>query len=142
MDALLQEHLYIENIQYFIYGHAAYVLRPWLQIAFPRTMATPTEVEYNKNMSAAREVVLWSYKDLKQMFTTQDMRQKLKSREPPISLLYICSALLLNVKTCLGHGGQVVEYFKCKAPSLGEYTNIGQAHLKQIKQHFSSCGAL
>ena len=96
-------------------------------MAFPRTIATPAEVEYNKKMSAARVAVEWGYKDFKQMFTSQDMKRKLKSRESTIPLLYICSALLPNFKTCLGHDGQVRENFKCKEPSLEEYTSIGEA---------------
>lgn len=57
MDDLLQQHLYIKGKKYCIYGDAAYMLRPWLQIAFPRTIETTRQAEYNKKMSAAREAV-------------------------------------------------------------------------------------
>jgi len=125
MDQLLQNHLLIDR-QYCIYEDAAYMLRPWLQVAYPREIATQSQQDYNKHMSSVREAVEWSYKEIKLHFTSQDMKRKLKARESPISVLYICSVLLFNFKTCLGHGGQVPSRFESKAPTLEEYTNPPQ----------------
>jgi len=75
-------------------------------------------------MSSVREAVEWSYKEIKLHFTSQDMKRKLKARESPISLLYICSVLLFNFKTCLGHGGQVPARFEGRAPKLDQCTSL------------------
>ena len=80
------------------------MLRPWMQIAFPGTSATAEEEAYNSRMSAVRVAVEWNYKDLKQMWSLNDFSRALKVRQSPIGLLYISSALLHNVKTCLEAG--------------------------------------
>jgi hypothetical protein len=77
-------------------------------------------------MSSFREPVEWSYKDIKQMWTIVDFPRKLKVKEAPIALLYICGVLLWNIKVCFGHGGQVSRAFECAAPSLEEYLRAGQ----------------
>lgn len=52
LGSILEEHLMIGGIQYCIYGDAAYILRSWLQTAYPTTTATPAQLAYNKRMSA------------------------------------------------------------------------------------------
>ena len=69
-------------------------------------------------MSAVREAIEWSYKDIKQLWSSQDFKRNLKVRMAPISLLYKTAALLTNFKVCMKHGGQVSEYFQCDPPSL------------------------
>jgi hypothetical protein len=107
--------------QFCIYGDGAYLMRPWLQVGFGRQSATPEQLQYNAEMSAARVAVEWSYKDLKAMWTTQDFKRKLKVRQSPVAVLYICSALLWNCKVCLDHGNQASRKFQCLPPSLRLY---------------------
>ena len=121
IENILQDCSVVGNQQYSIYGDAAYVLCPWLQTAFPTLTATVAQQAYNKSMSAVREAVEWSYRDIKQMWSSQDFHRNMKVRKSPISLLYICGALLCNMKCCFGHGGQVSTYFDCQAPSIGRY---------------------
>lgn len=75
-------------------------------------------------MSAVREAVEWTYKDLKQIWLSQDYKRLLKVRQSPIALLYISAALLQNIKMCMGHGRQIVSYFACKPPSLERYLTL------------------
>jgi len=121
LDSALQEGLSIDGKQYCVYGDSAYLLRPWIQTAYSRVGATQAQQAYNKAMSAVREAVEWTYKDLKQIFSSQDFKRQLKVRQAPIALLYKTSALLWNFKMCMGHGGQVVSYFNCPPPTLTEY---------------------
>ena len=116
-----QQSMVLENRQFSIYGDAAYIMRPWLQTAFPNLTATPAQQFYNKAMSAVREAVEWSYKDIKQTWSSQHFHRKLKVRQSPSALLYILGALFCNMKCCFGHGRQVSAYFGCNAPSIERY---------------------
>ena len=76
----LQSCLLINGRQYYLYADAAYMLRPWMQIAFPRAGATAEEEAYNTRMSAVRVAVEWNYKDLKQLWSLSDFSRGLKVR--------------------------------------------------------------
>eukprot|EP00171_Calliarthron_tuberculosum_P007558 IDg7558t1 len=110
LDAVLQEALLVDGRQYCIFGDSAYVLKPWLQTAFPRVGSTSAQEAYNTAMSMVREAVEWTYKDLKQIWTSQDFKRQLKVLQSPIALLYKSSALLWNFRTCLTRGGQRTKY--------------------------------
>lgn len=124
LDAVLSSTMNINGRQFYLYGDPAYILRPWLQVGFSRTFATPAQLIHNAAMSAAREAVEWSYKDLKQMWSSQDYKRMLKVRKAPISLMYKGAALLWNIKVCMQHGGEAQSYFSCKPPCLSRYLNI------------------
>lgn len=128
MDNVLEQSLHVEGQQYYIYGDPAYILRPWLQVAFSRTFATPEQLLVNKTMSAVRVSVEHSYKDMKQMWSSQDFKRMLKVRDAPISIMYKASALLWNFKVCLQHGGQVQTAFEVDPPTIDRYlqTNVAQ----------------
>ena len=121
LDGILRDTLLIEGKQYAIYGDAAYLHRPWLQVAFSRFNVTPQQTLYNQRMSAVREAVEWSYKDIKQLWSSQDYKRNLKVRKAPISQMYKAAAILTNIKTCLHKGGQVGSYFGVEPPSIDEY---------------------
>ena len=123
LEERLQGCLNIGGRQYYLYGDAAYMMRPWMQVAFPRIWATVEQEIYNTRMSAVRVSVEWSYKDLKQLWSQNDYTRALKVRQAPIGLIYKASALLLNFKTCLEAGGQVQSFFKCAPPTLTQYLN-------------------
>lgn len=120
----MEEKFVIAGKQYCIYGDQAYVLRPWMQTAFPRHTATSAQLVYNTLMNAARVSVEHSYGEVKTHFTTMDFKRKLKLGEAPIGMLYVCSVLLLNFKTCMMHGGLVPRRFECMPPSLERYCSI------------------
>lgn len=110
MDSILQHAMMFNGIQCCIYGDAAYILWPWLQVAFRRSSANTSQLIYNKGMSSVREGVEWSYKEVKESCTSQELA--------PIGKLHICSVLLRNRKTCLGYGGQVASIISVPPPSL------------------------
>lgn len=111
LEDRLEQCLLLDGRQFYVYGDAAYMTRPWLQTAFERLGATPSQEAYNKSMSAVRVTVEWNYKDLKQQWSLNDYARSLSVRKAPIALLYQASALLLNFKTCLENGGQVGTFF-------------------------------
>lgn len=121
MDDILRDSLLIDDRQFYIYGDPAYILRPWLQVAFNTSFSNASHLNHNASMSSVRESVEWSYKDLKQMWTSQDYKRMLKVRKARVSLMYIGAALLWNFKVCLQHGGEVQSYFCCPPPSLSRY---------------------
>lgn len=122
--------LLTEGRQFYLYGDAAYMLRPWLQVPFERLNATPAQAVYNTRNSAVRVSVEWNYKDLKQMWSRNDFARTLKVHKAHIALMYQASALLLNFKTCLENGGQVRHFFNCLPPNLSQYLNMQWCHLK------------
>ena len=121
LEADLQENMIVDRTQYCLYGDAAYIPREYLQVAFPRAGATDGQRVYGALMSAVREAVEWTYKDLKQMWSSQDFKRQLKIRKCPIALLYKAAGLLWNIKTCLHQGGQMSIYFDCQPPTLERY---------------------
>lgn len=99
------------------------MLHPWLQKAFPSGLITPEQKAFNKAMNSVREAVEWSYKELKQYFTSQNIKKNLKSGEAPVALLYICSALPLTFRACLCHT-QNLSRFKFILTPFTRYTTI------------------
>jgi len=121
LDRHLRDDLKIGEKQYCIYGDQAYVLRPWMQVGFPRKRATPEQLRYNNKMNAARIAVEWSYGEVKASWASQDYARKLQTGKVPVGLLYIICVLLRNFKTCLGHNTIAEGHFNCTPPSLEEY---------------------
>lgn len=121
---VLEAVMVINGKQYCIYGDSAYLLRPWLQTAQPRLHATAAELVYNTAMSAVREAIEWTYKDVKQFWTSQDFRRSLRVRRAPVSLLYKSAALLWNFHVCMYPGGQTKTHFDVPPPSLAEYLSM------------------
>lgn len=72
-------------------------------------------MDFNSNMSSVRVSVEWNYKEFKQNWASNDFPHMLKVRQSPISLLYISSALFMNVRTCLYKEGQVESCFGAMA---------------------------
>ena len=122
MDEILEHGLLINGIRYCIYADAAYILRAWLQVAFPRIGASADEQVFNTSMNAGRTSVEWSYKDARQSWTTIDFQRKMKVRESPVALLNIGAMILWNVKVVLGHESQTSAFMAdCPPPTWEEY---------------------
>lgn len=84
----LEEGIFINGKQYCIFGNAAYILRAWLQTTYPQTNATASELAYNQAMSAVREAVEGTYKDVIQLWTSQDFKRGMMVKKSPLALLY------------------------------------------------------
>lgn len=117
----MKRHSVVDGEQLYVYGDDAFIMRPWIQITFNRTVVTIQQIEFSKSMSGAREAVKWSYKDIKKQFTAVDFARMLKVCKAPTELMYKMIVFLWNLKVYLNGGGQVGSYFKCDPPSLEEY---------------------
>ena len=62
----------IDDSQHYIFGDAAYMTRPWLQAAWPGPILSAEQLSYNRKMNSLRTSVELSYKDIKQMWSSQD----------------------------------------------------------------------
>lgn len=70
LDFMLQKHLKIDGNSFYIFGDAAYMLKPWLKVNFKRAFCTLEQQHHNISMSSVRKSVESSYKDLKQIWTS------------------------------------------------------------------------
>jgi len=122
-DELLPDALMVDGTQHYLYGDAAYMIRPWLQAAFTGTM-TPEQEDANETMKVPRAAVEWGYKDVKQTCSFLDFPRRLKLREGPVGLLYCTAALIWNMRCCT-YGGATSTFFKCPPPALAEYLGLG-----------------
>lgn len=87
MDIILQKSFSITELRFYIYGDSAYMLCSWLQATFSQAWASPEQLQFNTAMSSVRKAVELYYKDLKQMWCSQDYRRMLKVRKAPVSLM-------------------------------------------------------
>lgn len=117
----LRDTLVLDEEQYYIFGDAAFVLRPRLRVVFKRVFATGDEMNFNPAMNSAYATVEWVYKDTKQQFTTMNYRRILMDRKALISPTSTKSVLLWSVKVCLHGWGKLGELFPCNSPSIREY---------------------
>ena len=118
---ILEEYLLSDGEYYYIYGDSAYLLRPWMIRPFTRGVCSEQEAAFNTMMSEVRVSVEHNYKDVKQLWTSQDYLRNMKVLKAPIALLYKMSALLTNFRVCLYSGGQINHYYEIDPPSLDEY---------------------
>ena len=71
-------------------------------------------------MSAVRFFVEWLFGDIINYFKSLDLKKKLKIDLSSIGKMYIVSALLQNVLTCL-YGNQTSSVFDLEPPTLEEH---------------------
>lgn len=108
-------------VRHYVYADKSYPLRPWSTTAHRGPSLSEEEEKFNKSMNMLRVSVEWSYGEVKQYFTKQDFSRKLKLRETPIAILYTNAVLLFNFKTCLGHGCQNPNFYRCAPPTIERY---------------------
>ena len=117
----LKEVLKKEDIQYYLYGDAAYVLRPWIQTSLYSNTSNEVQLLFDGEMNKVRSALEWNYNDVEQNWVRNDVSRYMYMRQAPIYLIYIGYALLQNFKVCLEKGGQISAFLGRSAPSLEEY---------------------
>lgn len=125
-DAMLQVGLLVNGVQYSVLGDKAYLLGPWMQVAFPSSSGVELQEEKEAcktDMAAVRVAVEWGYKEVKQVFPTLDFKRKLKINEDPDAMLYKVTVLSWNVRCCI-YGGQTSTFFDCQPPSAERYLSL------------------
>ena len=86
LDDVLPDALVVDGEQHYLYGDAAFMIRPWLQAAFCGNL-TEQQEQCNRTMKVPRSAVEWGFRDVKQTCSALDFARKLKVRESPIGLL-------------------------------------------------------
>ena len=119
LDAVLSDALVIQGVQHYIYGDAAYLVRPWLQASF-RGVMTPNEEACNETMKVPRAAIEWGFRDVKQVCAFLDFPSKLKILEGPVGLFYRAGALIWKLHCC-AYGSATTDFFKCPPPSWEVY---------------------
>ena len=97
MDQLLEQFLLIHGQQHYLYGDPAHVLRPWLQKGFAGAALDAGEASFNREMNRARESVEWGFKDIKQLFSSNDHSRQMRALKSPIGLMMVVSSALTNI---------------------------------------------
>jgi len=114
--------LVISGVQYYIYGDAAYMVRPWVQAAFSGVM-TNEQSACNTTMAVPRTAVEWGLKDVKQTCADLDYPRKLKLREGPVGLLHSTEVFVWNPPCCT-YGSSTSSFFDCNPPSVEHYLGL------------------
>ena len=122
MVAVLPHALVISGVQYYIYGDAAYMVRPWVQAAFSGAM-TDEQSACNTKMAVPRTAVEWGFKDVKQKCAALDYPRKLTLRENPVGFLYRTVAFVLNLRFCT-YGSSTSSFLYCNPPSVEQYLGL------------------
>jgi len=122
LDAALASTMTVAVEQFYVYGDAAFMLRPWLQTAF-EGLVTPHQAAHNISMNVPRTAVEWGFKDVKQMCSLLDFPRRMKLRETPVGLLYRAGALFWNLRCC-AYGGATSTFFNCPPPTLSQYLGL------------------
>lgn len=76
----MENHFTVDCRQYYVFENSAYMLRPWKMRPFVSECATPGELTINTTMSSLSVNVEHSYKDLKQLWSSQDYAKALTIR--------------------------------------------------------------
>lgn len=92
-----------------------------MQRPFVRELASAEHAGSNAEMSSLCVSVEQKYRDVKQMWSSQDCDRKLKVRQAPIGLLYQSAVILLNFTKLIYRVGQTIETFGLYPPTLEEY---------------------
>jgi len=121
LDAVLSDALVIQGVQHYIYGDAAYLVRPWLQASF-RGVMKPNKEACNETMKVPRAAIECGFKDVKQVCAFRDFLRKLKIREGPVGLFYRAGALIWKLRCC-AYGSATADFFKCPPPSWEVYSS-------------------
>jgi hypothetical protein len=99
-----------------MFGDSAYFPTPYLSVA------------NSKGMSAVRQTIEWSYKDLKTIWKFLDWKRCLKLRKQPIAKIAFVAMILRNAHVTL-NACQTAEYMQMIPPTLEEWLSQGpRAH--------------
>lgn len=113
--------LYIEDVWYYIYGDLAYLPRTWIERSFTRGICFSQEEAFNLEMSEVCTALEHSWKDQKQLWTSQNFALQIIVRKAVVMLLCKMLALQTIFRVFLYGGGQIIAYFEYQPPTLEEY---------------------
>ena len=116
IERILREMFNADEIIYIIFGDSAFMVSD---------MMATNESYPGRGMSSVREIIEWSYKDVKQQWKYCDYKHILQLRKQPVAKIFFICLLLRNAYVTL-HGSQAAEYFVMLPPSLENWTSQGR----------------
>ena len=104
----------------YLYGDMAYPLHSHLMRPFKGGNLIADEHEFNRQKSACRQSVEWSFKKTLQLFAFLDFKKNQKVYLQPEGMFYIIATILSNCHSCI-YGNQTSVFCNVSPPSLDEY---------------------
>lgn len=120
LDEVLEELMFVDGVQYCLYGDSGYNERSFLEVPFQGSQLTGYQKAFNKAMSTGRVTVEWFFKEVKLYWSTMDYRRKMRTGESPVGALYLVTMLLTNFRNCV-YPNTIAQFFLCSPPSLEDY---------------------
>ena len=77
-----------------------------------------------RGFSSVRQLIEWSYAELKTLFAYCDYKHILKLRQQPVAKIFFVCMILRNVYVTV-HGSKAVTYMEMLPPTLEEWTEQG-----------------
>jgi hypothetical protein len=113
---------------YSLYGDPAYPQSQYIVGGHRNPAPNSIEGQWNTAMSKVRICVEWGFKEITQVWTFLDFRQKMKIFKFPVAKYYIIGAFLVNIRNCF-YSNQTASYFNCSEEngrklSIDEYLNL------------------
>ena len=105
----------IGEFLFMIFGDSAYN---------PSSSMHTSESLPGRGFSSVREIIEWSYKEVKQLWKYCDYKHVLKLRGQPVAKIFFVCLILRNVYVTV-HGSQVSTYMSMLPPTLEEWTEQG-----------------
>jgi hypothetical protein len=82
------------------------------------SVLTPSEEEFNKGIAVVRAAVEDTFAIVVDKWRQNNRWKVMRTGATTIGPIYIVSVFLTNIITCLTHGNQVSDYFKCSPPTV------------------------
>jgi len=77
-----------------------------------------------RGMDSVREIIEWSYRDLKTNWKVCNWKVCLKLRQQPVAKIIFVCMLLRNI-SCTIQQSQVSDHFRCAAPYFDDWISQG-----------------
>lgn len=118
---VIGEKMCLSGQQLYVFGEIFYIMRPNWQYPFLQEFALLGKQRFSFAMSSVKILVEHNYRDLKQIWCSEDCAKSLRDRHAPIGLLYRDAEILLEFIICVQRGGQTTASFALIPPFLEPY---------------------
>ena len=109
------------GMPYAVYGDSAYPLSAYLQKPFRGAALGQDQQRFNREMSASRIAVEWSFGDISTHWAFVDMKKQQKILLQPVGIYYQVAAFFTNLHTIIRFGNKTSKHFGINPPCLLEY---------------------
>ena len=117
----MEDKFMLRNGEHFrLYGDPGYANSKFILSPFKLARPGSKRAQFNKDMSALRVSVEWSFGKIVNLFAFLDFKKTQKIRLQPLGKMFVVAALLTNCHTCL-NGSSTSNVFGLAPPLLEEY---------------------